>query len=153
HHARTNGTEFDGATVDGFSIVELLLQRQQETPVETFSRLHCEHAVPAQARYYRDLIPAAAPGKGEQYAFEVDLDACSGCKACVAACHNLNGLEESELWRKVGLLSGGNTRAPVVQHVTAACHHCLEPACMEGCPVQAYEKDPITGIVRHLDDQ
>jgi len=24
---------------------------------------------------------------------------------------------------------------------------------MEGCPVQAYEKDPITGIVRHLDDQ
>jgi formate dehydrogenase iron-sulfur subunit len=37
--------------------------------------------------------------------------------------------------------------------VTTACHHCLEPACMHGCPVQAYEKDPVTGIVKHLDDQ
>src|SRR6266566_3266557 len=30
---------------------------------------------------------------------------------------------------------------------------CLEPACMHGCPVGAYEKDALTGIVRHLDDQ
>jgi len=40
-----------------------------------------------------------------------------------------------------------------MQHVTAACHHCLEPACMIACPVNAYEKDSITGIVKHLDDQ
>ncbi len=40
-----------------------------------------------------------------------------------------------------------------MQHVTAACHHCLEPACMIACPVNAYEKDPVTGIVKHLDDQ
>ena len=39
------------------------------------------------------------------------------------------------------------------QTVTTACHHCLDPACMNGCPVKAYEKDPVTGIVRHLDDQ
>ena len=32
-------------------------------------------------------------------------------------------------------------------------HHCLEPECMHGCPVGAYEKEPDTGIVRHLDDQ
>ena len=37
--------------------------------------------------------------------------------------------------------------------MTTACHHCLEPACLEGCPVKAYEKDPVTGIVKHLDDQ
>jgi DMSO reductase anchor subunit/ferredoxin len=41
----------------------------------------------------------------------------------------------------------------VLQHVTTACHHCLEPACLSACPVEAYEKDPVTGIVRHLDDQ
>jgi DMSO reductase anchor subunit/ferredoxin len=40
-----------------------------------------------------------------------------------------------------------------MQHVTAACHHCLQPACMIACPVNAYEKDPLTGIVKHLDDQ
>src|SRR5690606_34885961 len=43
--------------------------------------------------------------------------------------------------------------APVLQHVTTACHHCVEPGCLHGCPVLAYEKDPVTGIVRHLDDQ
>ncbi|HET7538198.1 MAG TPA: DmsC/YnfH family molybdoenzyme membrane anchor subunit, partial [Candidatus Didemnitutus sp.] len=37
--------------------------------------------------------------------------------------------------------------------VTTACHHCADPGCLNGCPVLAYEKDPRTGIVRHLDDQ
>jgi len=37
--------------------------------------------------------------------------------------------------------------------VTTSCHHCLDPACMNGCPTKAYEKDPVTGIVKHLDDQ
>ncbi|MBW3547816.1 MAG: hypothetical protein KY452_06750, partial [Actinobacteria bacterium] len=30
---------------------------------------------------------------------------------------------------------------------------CAEPGCLDGCPVDAYEKDPVTGVVRHLDDQ
>ena len=106
------------------------------------------------ARYLRAL-PAEPPGPGAQYRFEVDLDRCSGCKACVSACHSLNGLDPGENWRSVGLVVGGGTGdAPVwQQHVTTACHHCLEPACLAGCPVDAYEKDPITGIVAHLDDQ
>ena len=37
--------------------------------------------------------------------------------------------------------------------MTSACHHCLDPACLNACPVDAYEKDPVTGIVKHLDDQ
>ncbi len=139
---------------NGFSLVDMLLEEQQRTTaVEKFAQLHSRDQLPLHSRRYRDLIPLTAPREGEQYAFEVDLDACSGCKSCVAACHNLNGLEEDELWRSVGLLHGGTTQLPVVQHVTTACHHCLEPACLEGCPVNAYEKDPLTGIVRHLDDQ
>src|SRR5205085_3191577 len=96
--------------------------------------------------------PLAAPGPGEQYAFEVDLDACTGCKSCVVACHALNGLDEDESWRSVGLLQGARTAA-FQQTVTTACHHCVDPACLTGCPVDAYEKDVQTGIVRHLDDQ
>jgi len=107
----------------------------------------------AVSRRYAALLPAQPPAPGEQYAFEVDLDACSGCKACVVACHSLNGLDDGESWRSVGLLLGGTDAAPVLQHVTYACHHCIEPACSIGCPVNAYEKDPATGIVRHLDDQ
>ncbi len=132
-------------------IDQLLAEQQTLTAVECFSRDHDQ--LPAQARYYSKLLPATPPGPGQQYAFEVDLDRCSGCKACVTACHSLNGLDEDETWRDVGLLVGGTTSLPVMQHVTTACHHCLEPACMAGCPVDAYEKDPLTGIVKHLDDQ
>lgn len=134
--------------------VAALLQTQQTlTAVERFAKQHDEGGVPAQAKYYRDLIPLERPRPGEQFAFEVDLDACTGCKACVAACHTLNGLDEGEMWRSVGLLHGGTPAAPALQTVTTSCHHCLEPACLSGCPTQAYEKDPVTGIVKHLDDQ
>lgn len=134
-------------------LLNLLLREQRQTAADRFAQWHRDEPSPLQERYYRDLVPLSLPAAGEQYAFEVDLDACSGCKACVAACHNLNGLDEEETWRSVGLLHGGSSQSPVLQHVTTACHHCLEPACLDGCPVEAYEKDPVTGIVRHLDDQ
>jgi formate dehydrogenase iron-sulfur subunit len=130
-----------------------LADQQCLTAVERFSRRQDVQLLDAGGGYYRDLIPLERPKPGQQYAFEVDLDACTGCKACVSACHSLNGLDEGESWRQVGLLYGGSTGLPLLQPVTMACHHCVEPACMQGCPVNAYEKDPVTGIVRHLDDQ
>jgi Fe-S-cluster-containing dehydrogenase component/DMSO reductase anchor subunit len=137
-------------------LVQKYLDEQKRlTAVERFSQRHEADALAPGARYYRDLLPLERPGPGQQLAFQVDLDACSGCKACVTACHQLNGLDddEGETWRSVGLLHGGSALEPVQQTVTTACHHCLEPACMKGCPVGAYEKDPATGIVKHLDDQ
>ncbi len=134
-------------------INEYLREQQRLTAVERFSQLHEADALPAQAQYYESLLPLEKPRSGQQYAFSVDLDRCTGCKACVTACHSLNGLDESETWRSVGLLHGGSAAAPLQQTVTTACHHCIEPACMQGCPVNAYEKDAVTGIVRHLDDQ
>jgi Fe-S-cluster-containing dehydrogenase component/DMSO reductase anchor subunit len=122
------------------------------TAVERFAKRHDAGETPPSG-CYEALIPLARPKAGEQYGFRVDLDACTGCKACVAACNSLNGLDDDEAWRSVGLLHGGSSHAPVQQTVTTACHHCLDPACMNGCPVKAYEKDPATGIVRHLDDQ
>jgi len=136
--------------------------------VDRFDDWHDRHGPGAAGdrSSYRAPLPASPPGPGQQYRFEVDLDACTGCKACVTACHSLNGLDKSETWRSVGLIVGrAPSRRPIEelvepvaapvwqQHVTTACHHCLEPACLAGCPVEAYEKDPITGIVAHLDDQ
>jgi Fe-S-cluster-containing dehydrogenase component/DMSO reductase anchor subunit len=123
------------------------------TAVDQFALAFTDANPTVEAETYRALLPATPPGPGEQYAFEVDLDRCSGCKACVTACHTMNGLDPGETWRSVGLLVGGTAAQPVLQHVTAACHHCLEPACLHVCPTRAYEKDPFTGIVRHLDDQ
>jgi Fe-S-cluster-containing dehydrogenase component/DMSO reductase anchor subunit len=131
---------------------QLIAEQQDGTAVERFARQHERGELPANDRY-RALIPLEAPRPGQQYAFEVDLDSCTGCKACVTGCHNLNGLDDGEVWRTVGLLHGGTVQAPAQQTVTTACHHCVEPACLAGCPVKAYEKDPVTGIVKHLDDQ
>ncbi len=134
-------------------IDELIEQQHRLTAVERFSQRHEAAETPVQSRYYQDLIPLSKPGVGEQYAFEVDLDGCSGCKACVSACHSLNGLDEGESWRDVGSLLAKEVAAPTQQTVTTACHHCVDPACANGCPTMAYHKDPDTGIVRHLDDQ
>ncbi|MCH8540512.1 MAG: 4Fe-4S binding protein [Opitutales bacterium] len=146
-------------TIEESPIDALLREQQQlQTPVARFSVAEqpaspSSCSMPRQAKYYRDLIPLSRPGEDEQYAFEVDLDKCTGCKACVSACHNLNGLEENETWRDVGTIHGGESSSPYLQTVTTACHHCEDPACLNGCPVLAYEKDPVTGVVHHLDDQ
>jgi Fe-S-cluster-containing dehydrogenase component/DMSO reductase anchor subunit len=132
-------------------IDELLAEQSRlQTPVARFAAIHSNARTSALTS---QLIPLSLPKPGEQYAFEVDLDACTGCKACVSACHALNGLDDDEAWRDVGLITGGTQSKPYQQTVTTACHHCADPACLNGCPVLAYEKDPITGIVRHLDDQ
>ncbi len=140
-------------------IDDLLAEQQELTAVEKFSRSHDSHE--ARRGLYRDLLPATPSVAGEQYAFEVNLDQCSGCKACVSACHSLNGLDEHETWRGVGLLIDAPNAHDAKrrqdrgfqQHITTACHHCVDPGCLNGCPVLAYDKDPVTGIVRHLDDQ
>ena len=133
-------------------IDELLAEQNSlQTPVARFSEVHDRE--PDLAPHYRTLIPLTKPGQGEQYAFEVSLDRCTGCKACVSACHSLNGLDDDEAWRDVGTIHGGRSTPGWQQTITTACHHCEDPGCMIGCPVGAYEKDADTGIVRHLDDQ
>ncbi len=133
---------------------EVLAEQRSLSAVDVFARRHETGAVLAAARFYEDRIPVGrTPLPGQQLAFRVDLDACTGCKACVTACHSLNGLALEETWRDVGLLVGESDGVGFQQTVTTACHHCEDPACLAGCPVKAYEKDPVTGIVRHLDDQ
>ena len=139
--------------VEETPVDRFLAEQADLTAVERFAQRHHAAREPAQARYYRDLVPLTAPGPGQQYGFEVDLDACTGCKACVVACHSLNGLDDGESWRSVTTVTGTVAGGPFQQTVTSACHHCVDPACMNGCPVDAYEKDPATGIVVHLDDQ
>ncbi|MEE9403913.1 MAG: DmsC/YnfH family molybdoenzyme membrane anchor subunit [Algisphaera sp.] len=155
-------------TLEGLDLIDGLLAEQGSlTAVDRFSQRHDRGDAPDQAIHYRDLIPLNQPAAGQQYAFEVDLDACSGCKACVVGCHSMNGLDEGETWRDVGQLALHEGERPLddliataathtamaTQHITTACHHCIDPGCLSGCPVKAYDKDPVTGIVKHLDDQ
>lgn len=96
--------------------------------------------------------PLGSPGQGEQYRFHFDMTRCIGCKCCVVACNEQNGNPADILWRRVGEIEGGTYPTTRRHYLSIGCNHCLEPTCMTGCPVDAYSKDPITGIVRHSAD-
>ncbi|HLG54067.1 MAG TPA: DmsC/YnfH family molybdoenzyme membrane anchor subunit [Vicinamibacterales bacterium] len=97
-------------------------------------------------------VPSRPPEAGEQYRFHVDMGACIGCKCCVVACNEQNGNPAAINWRRVGEIEGGWYPNASRSYLSMGCNHCLEPTCLSGCPVDAYTKDPETGIVRHSAD-
>ncbi len=105
------------------------------------------HARPDTTVHAR--MPARAPGEGEQYRFHFDMAACIGCKCCVVACNEQNGNPAAINWRRVSEVEGGYFPMATRAYLSMGCNHCVEPTCLEGCPVDAYTKDPTTGIVRH----
>src|SRR5207244_2907243 len=94
-------------------------------------------------------MPLRAPGPGEQYRFHVDMGKCIGCKCCVVACNEQNGNPAAINWRRVSEIEGGWYPRAERSYMSIGCHQCLEPTCLQGCPVDAYKKDGATGIVLH----
>ena len=83
------------------------------------------------------LLPLEA---GEQYRFAFAMEACVGCHSCEAACAEQNGLPPGTAWRRVGEIEGGEFPHTRRFHLSMSCNHCLEPACLIGCPTNAYVK-------------
>lgn len=98
------------------------------------------------------LIPERPLEQGEQYRFHFDMTKCIGCKCCVVACNEQNGNPASINWRRVGEVEGGHFPNTQRHHLSMGCNHCLEPSCLIGCPVEAYTKDALTGVVIHSAD-
>ena len=71
--------------IESSLIKEALEEQRRLTPVGQFAQWHDTAQPHSGSTRYRDLIPLSAPRPGEQYSFAVDLDRCSGCKACVCA--------------------------------------------------------------------
>ena len=97
-------------------------------------------------------LPSRAPGPDEQYRFHFDMSRCIGCKCCVVACNEQNGNPAAINWRRVGEIEGGWYPNAHRAYLSMACNHCVNPTCLSGCPVDAYTKDSVTGIVRHSAD-
>lgn len=95
------------------------------------------------------LIPDRKPGPGEQYRFHFDMARCIGCKCCEVACIEQNNNPPTIRWRRVGEIEAGEFPLTQRFHLSMGCNHCLDAACLKGCPVGAYHKDPHTGIVLH----
>jgi formate dehydrogenase iron-sulfur subunit len=97
-------------------------------------------------------MPTRALEPGEQYRFHFDMRKCIACKCCVVACNEQNANPASINWRRVTEIEAGHFPNATRAFLSMGCNHCLEPTCLAGCPVDAYTKDPVTGIVRHSAD-
>lgn len=77
----------------------------------------------------------------------IDLERCTGCKSCEAACKQEHRLGPGEYRNKVVWASGIEEAG--LAFLTLTCQHCERPACLRACPVnpKAIEKDPLTGVV------
>jgi anaerobic dimethyl sulfoxide reductase subunit B (iron-sulfur subunit) len=69
--------------------------------------------------------------------FYFDSDMCTGCHTCVIACKDRNELGVGENFRKVYSYETGEYPQPSLYHLSMACYHCAEPACVRSCPTGA----------------
>ena len=72
---------------------------------------------------------------------------CTGCSACTVACGFENALPPDRPWRSVHTYNPHQDAGLPHFHLSLACNHCAEPACLAACPAQAYRKDAATGAV------
>jgi formate dehydrogenase iron-sulfur subunit len=89
---------------------------------------------------------------GEQYRFGFSMSACIGCHSCEVACAEQNGLPADTVWRRVGEVEGGTFPDTRRFQLSMSCNHCLDAACLTGCPTNAYEKLD-NGVVAHHADE
>ncbi len=105
-----------------------------------------ELEVPGTGEESRLEVPSLA--EGEQFRFHFDMTRCIGCRCCEVACNEQNNNPSHVKWRRVGEVEGGSYPHVHRFHVSMSCNHCLEPSCLEGCPVDAYAK-LANGVVTH----
>lgn len=107
----------------------------------------------------------AAASADEAVAMLFDTTRCIGCKACMAECNRVNGIEPDTgadgLWQMPLQL---NSRTPNIIQLLASdtpdrqafvkrqCMHCVDPACVAGCPFGALQKNA-QGVVVWKGDQ
>jgi formate dehydrogenase iron-sulfur subunit len=103
----------------------------------------------APAKDSKSLIPERPLRSGEQYRFHFDMTKCIGCRSCEVACNEQNGNPADLRWRRIGEIEGGSWPDTDRYYLSMGCNHCLSADCLKGCPVNAYKKDPATGIVLH----
>lgn len=118
-----------------------------QTPLQSFINHKAETSM--QCGNYSIDIPELK--EGEQYRFHFDATACVGCHCCEAACNEQNGNGSDVKWRRVGEMEGGTFPEVTQLFNSMSCNHCIDPACLNGCPTESYIKLD-NGIVFHEDD-
>ena len=117
------------------------------TPIDSFINHKADTGM--QCGNYSIEIPELK--EGEQYRFHFDATACVGCHCCEAACNEQNNNSADVKWRRVGEMEAGTFPNVSQLFNSMSCNHCIDPACMNGCPTESYIKLD-NGIVFHDDD-
>lgn len=81
-----------------------------------------------------------------QLALSIDLERCTGCRACEAACKLENRLVEGIFRNRVYWMApvGEGER---FEFVVSVCQQCNRPACLRACGAAAISKHADTGVV------
>ncbi|MBU1657702.1 dimethyl sulfoxide reductase anchor subunit [bacterium] len=119
-----------------------------QTPLESFIDYKANTGMQC-GNYSIDIPPLK---EGEQYRFHFDATACVGCHCCEVACNEQNNNPAEIKWRRVGEMEGGIFPRFSQLFNSMSCNHCIDPACLIGCPTNSYIKISETGIVVHDDD-
>lgn len=98
-----------------------------------------------------DGDPPRAPDAGHLVLL-IDLERCTGCRACEAACKLENRLGAGMFRNRVFWTppEGAGDR---FEFTVAVCQQCVRPACLRACGAAAISKDPVTGVVEIDHDQ
>ncbi len=84
--------------------------------------------------------------------FFFDNTRCTGCRTCVLACKDYHDHTVEQAFRRVidyegGSWTQGADGLPVqdayAYHISLACNHCSNPACMQVCPTGAMHRDEL----------
>ena len=88
-------------------------------------------------------------------ALMIDLERCTGCKSCEAACKQTNALGPHEYRNRVLWFNEEEAQVPRLDFLTVTCQQCERPACLRACPLnpKALSKDPVTGVVSVDEDR
>ncbi len=80
----------------------------------------------------------------------VDTKKCQGCLSCMLACSLVNEGVESTSLSRIQVIQNSFEKFPNDLTIEQ-CRQCVDPACVEACPVEAIRADPKYGHVRCVD--